>query len=74
MGLVIGKRYLHLCSAVDVEFFGVDSGAYLGGMVPCPLGRQDSIICVELYAKVRHGPPPLQLGKKILAHKRTKSQ
>ena len=25
--------------------------------MPTPLGRQDSIIRIELYAKVRHAPP-----------------
>ena len=27
-----------------------------------PLVRQDSIIRIELYAKVRHAPPPFELG------------
>ena len=26
---------------------------------PPPLSRQDSIIRIELYAKVRHAPPPI---------------
>ena len=44
------------------------AGAYLGGgMVPWspPLGRQNSIIRIEVYAKVRHGPPFCKLGRKF---------
>ena len=34
--------------------------------MPPPLGRQDSVIRVELYTKVRHAPPPLcNLGRKF---------
>ena len=36
---------------------------YLGGKghwaMPLPLGRQDSIISIEWYAKLWHAPPPL---------------
>ena len=33
-------------------------------MAPC-LGRQDSRISIELYAKVRHGPSLCYLGRKF---------
>ena len=38
----------------------MSSGAYLGGALghgPPPLDRQDSIISIEKYAKLWHGPP-----------------
>ena len=36
-------------------------GVFRGGHGPMapPLGRQDSIISIEQYAKLRHGPPVL---------------
>ena len=54
-------------------------GAYLGGAMvswPPPLGRQDSIIPIELYAKVRHAPPPFLFvtWTKAWAHKRTEDK
>ena len=34
------------------------SGAYLGGDMPPLLGRKDSEISLESYAKLGHAPPP----------------
>ena len=34
-------------------------------MAPPPLGRQDSRISIELYAKVRHSPSLCYLGRKF---------
>ena len=43
------------------------SGAYLVGALdhsPPSLGRQESIISTEQYAKLQHGPPLWNLGRK----------
>ena len=44
------------------------AGMYLGGghwAMALPFVRQDSIISIEQYAKLRHAPPPLcNLGRK----------
>ena len=38
-----------------------------------PLERQDSTISIELYAKLRHGPPLCNLGRKFEHTKGTES-
>ena len=40
------------------ELKGVLRGGGRHGVIAPPLVRQGSIICVELYAKVRHATPP----------------
>ena len=56
------KEVILLCtkkkaSTLDTTVITAKS-VFWGGMVPCPLGCQDSIICIKLHAKVRNGPPP----------------
>ena len=53
---------------------GVARGVFRGAMVPWPPFWVARIIRMELYEKVRHrSPPPLYLGPKVSAHKRTES-
>ena len=33
-----------------------------------PLGRQDSIISIEQYAKLRHGPPFATWAEALITH------
>ena len=61
------------CLYLPVELVSLLSGAYLGGghwaMAP-PLGRQDSIISLEQYAKLWHAPPPFVSWAEALSTQR----
>ena len=54
-------------SPEHVKSRGRTRGVFRGGMVhgPTPLGRQDSIISIEKYTKLRLGPPLCYLGRKF---------
>ena len=59
--LTLGKdqKYTKGLQQVVAPGRGEHAGAYLGGAwchAPLPLGRQDSILSIEWYAKVWHAP------------------